>query len=184
MSFYEDFLCPVCGNFEQTFGPTISKLIDSGAIAADYYMVAILDRPTNQNYSSRAGAAALLRGRRDHPTSASAASTPRCTPSSPAETGTHVPRQRQLIEIARQAGVVGKVPECVNSGKYLDMVDGLAAATQRQRARRPSGSTARTTRVDARRLVAKIKGIVGDVPGIDTAGARRARPAPRQRRRP
>jgi hypothetical protein len=33
--------------------PTINELI-----AAGYYMVAILDRPPNQNYSSRAGGAA------------------------------------------------------------------------------------------------------------------------------
>ena len=59
VSFYEDFLCPACGNFERTFGPTVSKLIDIGAIAADYSMVAILDSQRNQNYSSRAGAAAL-----------------------------------------------------------------------------------------------------------------------------
>ena len=36
VSFYEDFLCPACGNFERGFGPTVSKLIDSGAVAADY----------------------------------------------------------------------------------------------------------------------------------------------------
>jgi len=59
VTFYEDFLCPACGNFERTFGPTVSKLIDVGAIAADYSMVAILDNSKNQNYSSRAGAAAL-----------------------------------------------------------------------------------------------------------------------------
>src|SRR5699024_6149690 len=40
MSVYEDFLCPACGNFERSFGPTVSRLIGSGAIAADYYMVA------------------------------------------------------------------------------------------------------------------------------------------------
>ena len=59
VTFYEDFLCPACGNFERTFGPAVSKLIDIGAIAADYSMVAILDSAKNQNYSSRAGAAAL-----------------------------------------------------------------------------------------------------------------------------
>ncbi len=41
-------------NFERGFGPTVSKLIDIGAIAADYTMVAILSSPRNQNYSSRA----------------------------------------------------------------------------------------------------------------------------------
>src|SRR6201998_71019 len=58
VTFYEDFLCPACGNFERAFGPTVSKLIDTGAIAADYYMVGILDSPRTENYSSRAGAAA------------------------------------------------------------------------------------------------------------------------------
>src|SRR5205085_688828 len=58
VSFYEDFLCPACGNFERGFGPTVSKLIDDGAIAADYYMTGFLSRPQNQEYSSRAANAA------------------------------------------------------------------------------------------------------------------------------
>ncbi|HEX2399969.1 MAG TPA: thioredoxin domain-containing protein, partial [Mycobacterium sp.] len=57
LSLYEDFLCPHCGLFEQQFGPTVSKLIDTGAVAADYYMVAILDKQGN-GYSSRAANAA------------------------------------------------------------------------------------------------------------------------------
>src|SRR5579875_315797 len=58
LSLYEDFLCPACGRFERTFGPTVSRLIDNGSAAVDYYPVAILDSPANQDYSSRAGAAA------------------------------------------------------------------------------------------------------------------------------
>ena len=57
LSLYEDFLCPACGNFEKQFGPTVSKLIDSGAVAADYYMVSILDRQ-GDGYSTRAANAA------------------------------------------------------------------------------------------------------------------------------
>jgi protein-disulfide isomerase len=57
LSMYEDALCPYCRRFEHTFGATVDKLIDSGAVAADYYMVAILDRP-GRDYSSRAGAGA------------------------------------------------------------------------------------------------------------------------------
>ena len=57
LSLYEDFLCPACGNFERGFGPTISKLIDTGAVAADYHIVAILDS-RGDGYSSRAGNAA------------------------------------------------------------------------------------------------------------------------------
>ena len=61
LSIYEDFLCPACGNFEKQFGPTVSKLIDSGAVAADYYMVAILDR-RGDGYSSRASNASGVVG--------------------------------------------------------------------------------------------------------------------------
>ena len=96
LSLYEDFLCPHCGEFEQKFGPTINQLIDSGAIAADYYMVAILDSPANAELLVARGRCRLLRRRRDTiPTRRrSVASTPRCTPSSRGETGTSFPTTR------------------------------------------------------------------------------------------
>lgn len=78
LGLYEDFQCPVCGQFEQQFGPTINNLINSGDIAADYYMVAILDRPTNQNYPSRDLGSRILRRRRGHdPRQASIPALPR-----------------------------------------------------------------------------------------------------------
>ncbi|WP_264992326.1 DsbA family protein, partial [Mycobacterium montefiorense] len=116
VTFYEDFLCPACGNFERTFGPTVSKLIDSGAIAADYSVVSILDSSKNQNYPSRAGAAALCVAdesmdafRRFHTALFS-------TGIQPDERGPNFPDNAKLIELAREAGVVGKVPDCINSG--------------------------------------------------------------------
>jgi protein-disulfide isomerase len=171
LSLYEDFLCPVCGRFEQTFGPTINQLIESGAIAADYNMVAILDRPANQNYSSRSGAAAYCVADED--------TTPdkqvfrrfhaALYAQQPSETGTMFPTNEQLIETARQAGVVGKVPECINSGRYIDMVDGLAAASKVNATPtvRINGEDYEYSTPDA--LVAKIKEIVGDVPNVTAA---------------
>jgi protein-disulfide isomerase len=179
VSMYEDFLCPVCGNFEQQLGPTIGSLIDSGAIAADYYMVAILDRPSNQNYSSRAAAAAYCVADED--------TTPdkqmfrrfhaALYAQQPSETGTTFPTNAQLIETARQAGVGGKVPECINSGRYMDMVDGLAAATNVTGTPtvRINGEDYKFSTPDA--LVAKIKEIVGDVPGLTAAPAAPTPPA-------
>ncbi len=169
VSFYEDFLCPACGNFERTFGPTVSKLIDIGAIAADYSMVAILDNQKNQNYSSRAGAAALCVAdesidafRRFHSALFSADIQPN-------ERGTSFPDNARLIEIARVDGVVGKVPDCVNSGKYLSRVAGEAAAAHITATPtiKINGQDYEYTTPDA--LVSKIKSIVGEVPGIDTA---------------
>jgi len=169
VSFYEDFLCPACGNFERTFGPTVSRLIDSGAIAADYYMVGILSSPHNDDYSSRAGAAAycvadenLDAFRRFH----TALFTKELQPS---ETGSKFPDNAELIERAREAGVVGKVPDCVKSGKYIPLVDGMAAATNIHATPtiRINGQDYDPSTPDA--LVAKIKEIVGNVPGLDTA---------------
>jgi protein-disulfide isomerase len=166
VTFYEDFLCPACGNFERTFGPTVSKLIDDGA---DYYMIGLLSRPQNQDYSSRAGNTAYCVAdesidafRRFH----TALYTKDIQPS---ETGTSFPDNAKLIELAREAGVVGKVPECVKAGKYLPMVDGLATSQgiHATPTVRINGQDYQWSTPDA--FVAKIKEIVGDVPGIDSA---------------
>jgi len=169
VTFYEDFLCPACGNFEREFGPTVSKLIDRGAIAADYYMVGLLSRPQNDDYSSRAGNAAYCVAdesidafRRFH----TALYT---TEIQPSETSTRFPDDAKLIELAREAGVVGKVPDCIKAGKYTPMVDGLATAAgiHATPTIRINGQDYQWSTPDA--LVAKIKEIVGDVPGLDTA---------------
>ena len=94
LAIYEDFQCPHCGDFEKAFGPTITKLIDSGAIAADYYMVAILNSPGQRQLLVARGQRRLLRGRRVEG-SLHAGSTRRCTPSSPSEGAGGAPRQRQ-----------------------------------------------------------------------------------------
>ncbi|WP_156688744.1 DsbA family protein [Mycobacterium sp. Marseille-P9652] len=169
VTFYEDFLCPACGNFERTFGPTVSKLIDAGAIAADYSMVAILDSPRNQDYPSRAGAAAVCVAdesidafRRFHTALYSEGIQPR-------EDGTSFPDNAKLIELAREAGVVGKVPDCINSGKHVADVQAEAgkAGITGTPTIKINGEVYKPSTPDA--LVAKIKEIVGDVPGIDSA---------------
>lgn len=171
VAFYEDFLCPGCGNFERGYGATVSKLIDIGAIAADYSMVTILDSPRTENYSSRAAAAAYCVAdesieafRRFHTALYS-------KDIQPQETGTKFPDNARLIEIAREAGAAGKVPDCVNSGKYISKVTGLAAVngirvtpTIRINGEEYSPSTPGA-------LVTKIKDIVGNIPGMDEASA-------------
>jgi protein-disulfide isomerase len=169
VSFYEDFLCPACGNFERTFGPTVSKLIDIGAIAADYSMVAILDSPRNQNYSSRAGAAALCVADESIDAYRRFRTALYSQGIQPDERGSSFPDNAKLIELAREAGVAGKVPDCINSGKYLAKVTGAAAADKINATPtiKINGNEYEPTTPDA--LVAAIKQIVGDVPGIDTA---------------
>jgi protein-disulfide isomerase len=174
MSFYEDFLCPGCGNFERTFGPTVSKLIETGAIAADYYMVGMLDSPRNKNYSSRAGAAAYCVAnesidafRRFHTALFS-------KELQPSEVGSTFPDNARLIEVAREAGAAGKVPDCVKSGKYVPTVKGMVAAAgiHATPTIRINGQDYETSTPEA--LVTKIKEIVGNVPGLDAVATQPA----------
>jgi protein-disulfide isomerase len=56
---YEDFGCPICQQFEQTYGAQIKQLVTSGAAVIQYHPVAILDHSfTDQDYSTRAANAA------------------------------------------------------------------------------------------------------------------------------
>jgi protein-disulfide isomerase len=167
LSLYEDFLCPHCGQFEQQFGPTVNKLIDTGAVAADYYMVDILDRPQNQNYPTRAANAAYCVA--DESIDAFRRFHAALYAQQPDETATVFPDNARLIEIARQAGAGGGVPDCINKGRYTEMVQGLAAAAgiQATPTIRINGQDYTPTTPDA--LVAKIKETVGEVPGLDGA---------------
>jgi protein-disulfide isomerase len=166
LGLYEDFLCPACGNFEKQFGPTVGKLIDSGAVAADYYMVSILDRQ-GDGYSSRASNAGYCVA--DASTDAFRRFHGALYAQQPKEGVGPFPDNSRLIEVARQAGVAGDVPDCITSGRYTEMAKGLAAAT--------SVNSTPTIRINGQdynpttpeELVAKIKEIVGDVPGLEAA---------------
>jgi protein-disulfide isomerase len=174
MSFYEDFLCPGCGHFERTFGPTMSKLIDTGAVAADYYMVGMLDSPRNKNYPSRAGAAAYCVADESIDAFRRFRVALFSEELQPSEIGSTFPDNARLIELAREAGAAGKVPDCVKSGKYVPTVHGMAAATgiHATPTIRINGQDYDPTTPDA--LVAKIKEIVGNVPGLDSVATQPA----------
>ena len=54
---YEDFLCPACGQFEKQAGPTVQQLVSQGKVTVTYHPIAILDRYSTTQYSTRAAAA-------------------------------------------------------------------------------------------------------------------------------
>jgi protein-disulfide isomerase len=162
LSIYEDFLCPFCGAFEQQFGPTVSQLIDSGDVAVDYYMVAILDRPDNQHYSSRAGGAAYCVAAQDATPDKEAFRRFHAAlyAQQPSETGTDFPTDAQLIETARQAGI-NDVADCITSGRNTALSAGLAKATDVHSTPtvRINGKDYDPTTPDD--LAAKVKALVG-----------------------
>jgi protein-disulfide isomerase len=163
LSIYEDFLCPHCEEFEEMLGPTINQLIDTGAVAADYYMVSILDQQ-DRDYSSRASAAAYCVA--DQSIDAFQRFHAALYAQQPSENAAIFPDNAQLIEIAREAGVGGNVADCINRGKYTAMVRGLALTAH-------IGETPTVLINDddythsLEAVIHKITSIVGNVPGVD-----------------
>lgn len=54
---YEDFICPICREFEQRAGGTLDQLIAQGKVRVTYHPVAFLDRFSSTEYSTRSSAA-------------------------------------------------------------------------------------------------------------------------------
>ncbi|MEU8182018.1 thioredoxin domain-containing protein [Micromonospora sp. NPDC049047] len=54
---YEDFLCPVCKQFEQTSGSTLEQLVAEHKAKVVYHPVAFLNRFSTTGYSTRSSAA-------------------------------------------------------------------------------------------------------------------------------
>jgi protein-disulfide isomerase len=173
LSLYEDALCPYCRRFEYTFGATVDKLINIGAVAADYYMVAILDRP-GRDYSSRAGAAAYCVA--DQSIDAFRRFHAALYAHQPAETAASFPDNAALIDTAHQAGAGDAAADCINNDTYGGMVSAMAVATNVTHTPtvRINGQDYELSTPDA--LVAKIKEIVGPVPGIDAPATSSPRP--------
>lgn len=56
---YVDFMCPVCNQFEQTYGPTLEQLSAAGEITLNLHPISILDRQSDgTEFSTRSANAA------------------------------------------------------------------------------------------------------------------------------
>jgi protein-disulfide isomerase len=164
LALYEDFLCPPCGAVEKNYGPTIDKLIDSGAVAADYYFVAILDNPP-RDYSSRAGAAAYCVA--DQSISAFRSFRGTLFANQPSESAATFPANAELINDAQQAGAPNAA-NCITSGTYLSLVRGMSNAAKVNAVPevRINGASFDTSSATPDDLVARVRQIDGNVPGL------------------
>lgn len=58
---YQDFMCPICNQFEQTNAADLDALRKAGTIAIYYHPISILDRASSgTNYSTRSANAAAI----------------------------------------------------------------------------------------------------------------------------
>lgn len=163
VAIYEDFQCPHCRDFEKTFGPALNKLVESGAAAVDYYMVSILNK-TNGGYSTRAANAAYCVAEENKDAFGRFHSA--LFAQQPQEGSGSGPDNAALIETARQAGVAGGVPDCINKGRYDKMIKGLAAASKITATPtiRLNGQDISPANPDE--LLGKVRSVVGPVPAL------------------
>lgn len=111
---YEDFQCPVCRDFEKGSGPTLDQLVTQGKVRVVYRPIAILDRASSTNYSTRSLNAAAC--------AADAGAFPRfhntLYDDQPAEGSAGLSDDR-LIDIGRSNGATSaSYASCVRDGRY------------------------------------------------------------------
>src|SRR6478609_8177403 len=116
---YIDFMCPVCNQFEQAYGPDIQKLVDDGTITLGIHPIAILDRSSQgTNYSTRAANAMYCVSVADG--TAAVPFLQAMYENQPKEGSTGL-TDDQILQIASGVGVDG-IDDCVTSGKYSQFV--------------------------------------------------------------
>lgn len=123
---YIDFMCPICNQFEQLYGPEIEALVDDGTITLGIHPISILDdQSQGTQFSTRAANAAYCVATEDADASlpflqAMFANQPR--------EGTRGLTNSEILEIAGGVGVTG-IDSCVNDGTYAGYVTGMTPET-------------------------------------------------------
>jgi protein-disulfide isomerase len=118
---YLDFQCPLCRDYEQQSGATIDQMVASGQAKVVYHPIAILDRFSSTQYSSRSSAASGC--------AAAAGVFPQYLDllfaNQPPENGNGLP-EAQLVSLGQQAGAAGPdFATCVTDQTYKAWTAGL-----------------------------------------------------------
>jgi protein-disulfide isomerase len=129
---YEDFLCPACGAFEQQSGATLEKLAADGTVTVVYHPIAILDRYSSTEYSTRAAAASAAAAEGGKFAAYHQALFDR----QPPEGGAGLD-DATLIEIGRSVGLGDAFADAVTKGTYRPWA---AKATETASARNINGT--------------------------------------------
>jgi protein-disulfide isomerase len=127
---YVDFQCPVCGNFEKSFGPTLTKMAKAAQIKYVVHMMTFLDANLGNDASKRAtnaAACAADAGKFGEYHSAVFAA-------QPVKEGDGY-TNAQLTEFAQTAGITGPAlttwQKCTDSGQHNQYVTDVADTSGR-----------------------------------------------------
>lgn len=122
---YVDFMCPICGDFEKSYGEQLQTAAANGDITLNIHPVSILNRASqNTEFSTRAGSAMYC----------VAAEAPDAAldffnalfANQPEENSAGI-SDEDLATLAEQAGA-GAAADCIVDGTYMDFVDSQTKA--------------------------------------------------------
>lgn len=123
---YIDFMCPICGQFEQVYGEEIQGMVDDGSITLGIHPISILDsRSQGTEFSTRAANAMYCVAEADP--EASLPFLQAMFANQPSE-GTPGLTDDEILGIAEGVGVTG-IDACVNDGTYSGFVAALTPKT-------------------------------------------------------
>ncbi|MFC8924218.1 DsbA family protein [Cellulosimicrobium sp. NPDC057127] len=125
---YLDYMCPICGTFEETNGETLDALRESGDATVVLHPVSILDRTSQgSQFSTRAAAAAAFVA--DQAPEAMNEFNTLMFENQPAE-GTEGLTDEQIADLAEQAGAPADVAAQIADGTAAETyADWVATAT-------------------------------------------------------
>lgn len=138
---YSDYMCPICGMFEDVNGTALDELREQGEVVVEYRPVSILDRTSQgSQFSTRAATAAGLVA--DQAPEQFVAFNTAMFANQPEE-GTEGLSDEQIADIAREAGVAEDVAAQIADGSYLEgdasFSPWVAAATEEATRAFPEG---------------------------------------------
>lgn len=141
LTVYLDFMCPICGAFEETNGADLSQLRENGDVVIEYRPVSILDRTSRgTQFSTRAATAAAVVAQEapEHFVAFNDA----MFAQQPAEGSTGL-SDKEIADIAREAGVPDAVAATIGDGSYYRGEDSfkfwVTAATEETNRDFPNG---------------------------------------------
>lgn len=129
LDLYLDFMCPICNQFETTYGEEIQDLVSDGTITLNIHPISILDRYSQgTNYSTRSANAMYCVAEAD-PDAAVPFMQAMFT-NQPDENSSGL-TDAQILDIASGVGVTG-IDSCVADGTYSKFVAAMTEKTPTQ----------------------------------------------------
>lgn len=123
---YIDFMCPICNQFEQTYGDEILDLVNDGTITLNIHPIAILDRYSQGTaFSTRAANAMYCVAEADP--DAAVPFMQAMYAKQPEENSTGL-TDDEIIAIAKSVGVES-VDTCITDGTYKKFVASMTEKT-------------------------------------------------------